>query len=74
MPDHDEFADAVRIMQEATSSFVQDPYATEALVALVAAGYRLVHPSRSAEDCEDPWVCCIHEPMPKHSDSREGER
>lgn len=30
--------------------------------ALNDAGYRIVHPERSAEDCNDPWVCCIHEP------------
>lgn len=32
------------------------------LVHLRSVGYRVVNPAEMAEDCEDPWVCCIHEP------------
>jgi hypothetical protein len=35
---------AVAIMDEATGGFVQDPYASEALAALEAAGWRIVPP------------------------------
>ncbi len=24
-------------------------------------GFRVVNPERSKDDCDDPWVCCIHE-------------
>lgn len=43
---------------------VRNAYMAEAghaLSALTANGFRVVHPASSAEDCEDPWVCCIHE-------------
>lgn len=29
--------------------------------ALREAGFVVVNPAETAEDCEDPWVCCIHE-------------
>lgn len=32
-----------------------------AVEALFAAGYKIVHPALSQDDCMDPWVCCIHE-------------
>lgn len=40
---------AVAIMAEATSHFVQDPYATEALEALLAAGWSLTPPPVSGD-------------------------
>lgn len=35
--------------------------AGHAVAALRANGFLIVHPESSAEDCEDPYVCCIHE-------------
>lgn len=40
------------------------------LAGLREDGFRVVHPAESAEDCEDPWVCCIHERPTDDSGSR----
>lgn len=44
---------AVEVMAEATSSFVQDPYATEALEALVAAGWTIIPPRAILDGARD---------------------
>lgn len=46
-PDGDRIPRAVAIMAEATSSFVSDPYATEALEALEAKGWHVVAPEEN---------------------------
>ena len=43
------------------ADFGKGNFAEHVLGWLTAAGYLLVHPASSAEDCMDPWECCIHE-------------
>lgn len=43
---------------------VRNAYMAEAghaIAALRGNGFLVVHPESSKEDCDDPWVCCIHE-------------
>ena len=48
------WGEAVTVMAEATSWFVQDPYASEALDALVAAGWRIIPPGPEPE-ADERW-------------------
>lgn len=42
------------------AQFGRGNFAEHVLGWLTAAGFLVVHPASSAEDCEDPYVCCIH--------------
>lgn len=46
-PEGDRLPRAVEIMAEATSFFVQDPYATEGLEALEAEGWHVIAPEEN---------------------------
>lgn len=41
--------------------------ARRVLTHIEAAGFRVLRTGHYSEDCDDPWVCCIHTP-PKEAD------
>jgi hypothetical protein len=56
------------VASERDGGLSDEGFADLLLARLRGAGFMVVHPASSSDDCDDPWTCCIHLPPGSRDD------